>query len=236
MIRAEPVEQKPNGIAARALAARNGGGARLPQSYEQAVLALAQCEAIDECKEWADKAAALASYARQAEDLELEHRAARIRARAMRRAGELLKQVDGRGGDRTKNDAADSFALTQKQMARDAGMSERQQVTAVRIANIPEPDFERQIEASNPPTITTLAEQGTQKREAPDPETWLKGRDPATFNKAMHFVALIEEYARDIAKADLETIVPNLDEMQRAKVRKAIAAVDPIHDTIATRV
>jgi len=32
---------------------------------------LANCEAVGECKDWADKAAALASYARQVGDEEL---------------------------------------------------------------------------------------------------------------------------------------------------------------------
>ncbi len=48
--------------------------ARLPSSYEAAKRALAQCDAIDECKDWADKMAALASYARQAKDEDLLHR------------------------------------------------------------------------------------------------------------------------------------------------------------------
>lgn len=46
-----------------------------------------------------DKAAALASYAKQADDDELEKHALRVRARAIRRCGELLQQIDkGRGG------------------------------------------------------------------------------------------------------------------------------------------
>ena len=45
--------------------------ARLPKSYREAKAALAKCESVDECAEWADKAAAIASYARQADDLEL---------------------------------------------------------------------------------------------------------------------------------------------------------------------
>ena len=40
--------------------------ARLPAAYEAASRAIAECERIDECKDWSDKAAALASYARQA--------------------------------------------------------------------------------------------------------------------------------------------------------------------------
>lgn len=58
--------------------------------------------------------------------------------------GEVLKQFDGRGGDQrteSKNDGTVNFAPTLKQIADEAGMSERQRVTAVRIANIPEPEF-----------------------------------------------------------------------------------------------
>lgn len=214
----------------------DASAARLPASYENAKNALANCASIDECKDWADKAAALASYAKQAEDLELERMAARIRARAMRRAGELLQQFDGRGGDRTKSDGPVTSAPTQKKMADDAGMSDRQRVTAVRIANIPEPDFVKQVDSPKPPTLTTLAQQGTQKREAPDPQTWLKGRDPAAFNKAMHFVAMVAEYATELAKADLNSVLPSLDEQQAATVRQHIAAIDSTHDIIATRI
>ena len=45
--------------------------AKLPSSYQAAKEALAACEAIDECKDWADRMAALASYAAQAKDEEL---------------------------------------------------------------------------------------------------------------------------------------------------------------------
>jgi len=37
--------------------------AQLPRTYEAAKRALSECSEVDECKDWADKAAALASYA-----------------------------------------------------------------------------------------------------------------------------------------------------------------------------
>ena len=67
--------------------------ARLPAVYETAKLALAQCTRIDECQSWADKAEAMASYARQAKDDSLRKMADRIQARAIRRCGELLRQI-----------------------------------------------------------------------------------------------------------------------------------------------
>jgi len=53
--------------------------AQLPASYENAKTALANCSSMDECKDWADKSKALASYARQSQDESLRKVAARIR-------------------------------------------------------------------------------------------------------------------------------------------------------------
>ncbi|OWK19384.1 hypothetical protein AJ88_45695 [Mesorhizobium amorphae CCBAU 01583] len=75
--------------------------ARLPQSYASARTALANCAQLDECQDWADKAAALASYAKQANDSGLMKMAVRIRDRAIRRAGELLKQIESQRAHET---------------------------------------------------------------------------------------------------------------------------------------
>lgn len=114
--------------------------------------ALESCQAIDECKEWADKAAALASYARQAEDDELEKMAVRIRSRAMRRAGELAKQImqpHGSNQHGPRGDDATGISMPKAKVQEVSGFSERQLNTALRIANIPREDFERQVESSN---------------------------------------------------------------------------------------
>jgi hypothetical protein len=212
----------------------NISAARMPQTYENARVALAECQQVDECKDWADKAAALASYARQADDDQLERMAARIRARAIRRAGELLKQIEpapnqhvaGVGAHTSRSDAA-----------REAGMSKHQQVQATRIAAIPEHDFDDQVESPTPPTLTQLAQQGIQRRDPPpQPETWLQGRDPKQFNKALHFTALVTEYAADLARSGAVEIIPHLDDGQRMKLRTALRQIDGIHDLIATRI
>lgn len=70
----------------------------------------------------------------------------RIQSRAVRRCGELLKTLDARGGDRSKSNGDDTFAFpSQKQAAEQAGLSKRQQVTAVRVANVPEQNFEEAV-------------------------------------------------------------------------------------------
>lgn len=65
----------------------------LPVNYDHAKQAIATCEEIDECSEWANKSAALAAYAAMSQDREMEHNALRIQARALRRAGQLAKQL-----------------------------------------------------------------------------------------------------------------------------------------------
>jgi hypothetical protein len=74
-----------------------------------------------------------------------------------------LKQFDGRGGERGnqytggKSNGTDTFGKTQSQVAKEAGMSKRQQVTAVRVANVNETEFESEMAGPAPPTLTELA-------------------------------------------------------------------------------
>jgi hypothetical protein len=209
--------------------------ARLPQAYESAKNALTQCVALDECKDWADKAAALASYAKQADDDELMKMATRIRDRAIRRAGELLQQLDGRGGDRSKSEGGHTSAISQAEAARDAGMSKHQQVQAVRIANIPREDFDRQVESDKPPTLSQLAMQGIQ-RPQPRPVVDLKGRDPSEFNLALHYVGGWEMAAKDIAALEHERALSILSPSEINRLRAAIASIDAATDHVITRI
>jgi hypothetical protein len=124
----------------------------------------------------------------------------RIQARAIRRCGELLKQVapaknqhDAQsrahvGAGTSKPDLFASRASatastistaappSRSQAARDAGLSERQKVTALRVASVPEESFTAQVESDRPPTVTKLAEQGKKQlidlggREQPVPQ------------------------------------------------------------------
>src|SRR4051794_13750686 len=109
--------------------------AKLPSTYEAARHALANCSQIDECQKWADKAEAMASYAKQSKDQSLRLMADRIQARAIRRCGELLKQYFAAGARTDKPRAGAHPRLSQKEVASKAGMSKNQQKTAVRVAN-----------------------------------------------------------------------------------------------------
>jgi hypothetical protein len=148
---AEIIDQpRPKAPAARS-------NAPLPISYTEAKAALARCDQVDEAQSWADRAAALASYARQARDRELEAMAKRIRARAVRRAGELLQNIPTCRGRRFDLRPDHEAVGARTQAARRAGMSVSQQKTAVRLAKIPAEEFEAAVEAADPPGTMRLA-------------------------------------------------------------------------------
>ena len=196
--------------------------ARLPSSYHAAKGALRACVSVDECKDWADKASALASYAKQAGDTQLEDMAKRIRARAMRRAGELLKQIEpGQGARDGKRADGGDTPLTRTEAARTAGFSERQQVTATRIATIPEDAFEDMVERGA--TVTELAAAGTQTREA--------NRD-----EAKRLLAAVKGYADRLYQINLDEALAALLPAQRAELRALIARLDGTHDKIAVAI
>jgi len=144
--------------------------ANLPKTYEAAKKALQECQEIDECKEWADKAAALASYARQAEDHTLQNLAQRIHIRARRRVGELSMELGlaprgGAGGSKLSSGG-------KIETLKAGGVSPSAAHRAERIARIPEPEFEAAMASEVPPTATELAALGAvprPKASAPAP-------------------------------------------------------------------
>jgi len=139
-------------------------GGQLPSTYMEAKRALAECASVDQCKEWSNKSAALASYAKQAKDTALFDHCTRIKARATQRMGELLKEVDAQGKrtDKLTEDAPGK--LSQREAAANAGLSEHQQLQAVRVANVPKDEFDRLVEGDNPPSLTDLAGIGTKSK------------------------------------------------------------------------
>lgn len=163
---------KTTALALRPSELPNIAAAALPAAYEAACNAMATCSNIDECKDWADKAAALASYAKQADDETLHDFATRIRARAVKRCGQLLEDFQAHPGPgRPKGNGTGTDTISQRQAAVDAGLSKRQEVTARAVANVPDDEFEAAVERDHPATVTELAERGTKSRPVePVPE------------------------------------------------------------------
>jgi hypothetical protein len=198
--------------------------ARLPASYEQAKTALAECSRIDECQEWANKAEALASYARQADDDSLRKLADRIQARAVRRCGELLKQFDGRPLNSAKQADGGDALTSRREAAANAGMSKDQQVTAVRVANVPADQFEAAVESETPPTVTALAEAGKQSRVPRAPA--VASTAPAGFKQATHLIGVVRNFADFCQKNDPVLVAGGLMNPEVHEVRNFVGVID----------
>jgi hypothetical protein len=201
-------------------------GASLPQRYEAARSALAECDRIDECQDWADKAAAMAVYARQAEDKALLDMAKRIHARAVRRCGELLKQIPpSSGGDRGNSATGGRPPLgeTRTQVASAAGLSEHQRKTAVRVAAVPAQDFEARVESPQPPSITKLAREGTTPAVRQSAE-----REPAPRTDVENPTALeaFERFARFCAQNEPTSLARNCRAEDAAQLQRYVARFD----------
>lgn len=131
--------------------------ASLPEAYRAARKALDHCCCLDEARAIADSMERLAVYARQAHDDDLVNMARRIKDRAIRRCGEVLREIEaGKGGRPPKNRGQSGPSFTRKAVAERAGLSERDRKTALRIASIPPAEFERRVEATPAPSVGAL--------------------------------------------------------------------------------
>lgn len=126
--------------------------ARLPINYETAKAAMASLDTVDECKDWANRMAAAASYYKQSKDTYLYEVAIRVRARAVRRLGQHLAALTVP----TQAERAAGAANQRKETANRVGISQPDAARAVRIASIHDVEFENRVEASPPPTLSQL--------------------------------------------------------------------------------
>jgi hypothetical protein len=193
----------------------------LPVSYEAAKTAIATCARIDECKDWADKAAALRVYAKQSKDKTLENNAIRIRARAVKQCGRLIEAIEPKGGISGKGKSSTGGGTTSKRKkANGAGLTKHQQDQAVNVARVPDDEFERQIESDKPPSIKDLAKQGVQ----PHPKA--TGLDRADMKVGQALWALIKNAEREAGKIDVDRALRGMtpkeieDSIERGDVLK----------------
>lgn len=200
--------------------------AKLPDRYQAAVQALAECESYDELSEWRDKASAIAAYAKQRDDDQLENYAKRIKGRAIRRIGLLLKEIEPDKGGYHKNYAQDATdpSTTRTQAATDAGLSERQRKSSLNVANIPESEFEEQIESDNPPSVSKLAEHG--KAAAPKPEG---------FKQATKLIGTVKRFSEFCNKTSAELAANGVQSHEVEEVKKQVEIIDSWLDSFVTK-
>lgn len=138
-------------------------GAPPPVNYETARRAIVACSRVDECKEWADRAAALVTYAKRVRDNAMKDAAQRIQLRARVRIGELLLEIPNAQGKGHKAVGPAPGSRRQTILLHKLGDTA---LTCIAMARVPARMREQLIEASPPVTATMLAGLGTRKRYA----------------------------------------------------------------------
>jgi len=229
--------------------------AQLPQSYERAKEALSTCSSIDECKDWSDKAMALASYARQADDKTLENYAIRIRSRAIRRAGELLKQFDGRDGrNLPKSNDDDTFSKSQQdqidnvlQLLSDGKITrddangriakidpywhERSQQNAATYAGMSKRQKDTSIRVANidEDEFNRLVESNqppTLTALAEKGKGYLEKEKPMGFKEATQLLGTVKRFSEFCDKTNPVVVANALDDKEKEKVRFMVSKID----------
>lgn len=147
-------------LLADVLSDQKTGDITLPEFYETAVAAIAQCEKMDECAAFKGMADIISTYAAQARDRRMLVIARRMRARAWRRLGELLLLYPvGHSGHarRLPDDLVANKAMinrrkeppqkTRAEVSKEVGLSPKAHQKAIYIAKMPEVIFEKHVEA-----------------------------------------------------------------------------------------
>jgi len=116
--------------------------------YANMRTAIAQCHAVDECKDIADRSAAMATYFKQIKDDETVRKFHEIKLRSWRRIGELFLDVDF---SRCHTQAAKAKAV-RSSLGGDpvvAQMGDWQITNAIKLAELPPEGFEAAIAEVN---------------------------------------------------------------------------------------
>lgn len=117
-----------------------------PSNYQKMVAAIDEVIRIDLCAELSNRAAALASYYKQSNDLEQEHKFHRIRLRARLRCREILDSMQSQ-------EQCDSIKYI--------GMRNREYAQLGDALKIERPQRDQLIDAKPPATLQSLAKIGS---------------------------------------------------------------------------
>jgi hypothetical protein len=117
-------------------------------------LAIAECHRVDEVKDIRDRARAFEVYAKQALNLDAERKAAEIRIRAERKAGELLKEMKSGGHRQSGRGSKKAESCGTTPQLKDLGISKDQSSKWQQLADIPAEEFEAELTKPGPPMST----------------------------------------------------------------------------------
>jgi hypothetical protein len=124
--------------------------------YDKMCHAIDAAHEVDEVKDIRDKALALETYARQANNMGAERRAAEIRMRAERKAGQLLAGTVKKGGDRKSKSSRATLIMS---ALKANGISRDQSAHWQRLAKVPSEQFEAVLRNGDKPSTKGILRQ-----------------------------------------------------------------------------
>ena len=148
--------------------------------YDAMCRAIDAAHQIDEVKDIRNEAARLEHYARQAQNTDAERRAAEIRLRAERKAGQLTAKIPKLQGKRLLS--PEETSATKLAVLEQAGITPKQAAQWEQLGAMPQRQFDLAIgESVEPPTtkgILRIAKEAAEPVRDPvsDDALWLWGR------------------------------------------------------------
>lgn len=132
---------------------------KLPVEYEQAVKALEACTHLDETKYWADKAEALAAWAKIYHSPDAQLKAKKLKLHAYRRMGEIAEQLRPSGQYKMILDSG-GYRRSRKakgpaSLLREHGLKKSEAAAAMTLSHLAGEKFAEALE--NPQAPTTVA-------------------------------------------------------------------------------
>jgi hypothetical protein len=148
------------------------------EKYDRMVVAIAECQEVDELVDVRNRSQALQKYSAAAKHYESELRAMDVRIRASRRAGELLAEgqkhgeIAVQGGDgsnqHAKKQTSSATTFAKPKTLDQLGISRDQSSAWKELAGIPQKEFEEQL-PSKTHKRTSEKEVVRNSRPKPDP-------------------------------------------------------------------
>jgi len=186
----------------------------VPVLYDEMVSAIIACHAIDQVKDMRDKAMALELYAKQARNLDAERKAAEVRLRAERRAGELLKEQAANGQRATagtnQHDRSSQDASTSPTLA-DLKISPTQSSRWQQLAEVPEAEFNNALrDPVRKPTTTGIITRDYSRPKMNEDVLWFWGR-LREFEQRGYFdvdASVLLDEMTDAMRSDCERLIP----------------------------
>lgn len=184
----------------------------LPSLYQNAKQSIAEYKSVDELKQFRDKVVAIETYAKQANDFDLERDASICRVRAERRCGELLKQTPlNKGAATPSNETRTSKTL------KEMGITYDQSSNWQKLADVSEQTFEeivnnRGLPISGGQILATTRPVESKQGKIDTNVLWLWGRLRDMENDKIFDQPLSEyiESMTDGMKPDALRIIPKL--------------------------